>query len=198
MACDHASTLTGRHADILVLLSQHPEGLSADHLAMLLDENDLDVVTIRAEMSRLRRVIGAKYIASRPYRLLAPIDSDLGDVFDALETGDVETALSHYAGPLLPQSVSPAIARLRTELSAGLRGAVLASGRPCAAAALARTARGPRRPGRLAGAAGQRRTPFAHARNGRRASGRPGLRTRLISRFTFRATVMQPRASYLQ
>ena len=33
-----------------------------------------------------------------------------------------------YAGPLLPQSVSPAIARLRTELSASLRGAVLATG----------------------------------------------------------------------
>ena len=28
-----ANTLTGRHADILVLLSRHPEGLIADHLA---------------------------------------------------------------------------------------------------------------------------------------------------------------------
>ena len=28
-----ASTLTDRHADILVLLSRHPEGLIADHLA---------------------------------------------------------------------------------------------------------------------------------------------------------------------
>ena len=73
-----ANTLTGRHADILVLLSRHPEGLSADHLALLLDEEDLDVVTIRAEMSRLRRVIGGECIASRPYRLLAPIASDVG------------------------------------------------------------------------------------------------------------------------
>lgn len=55
----HTTTLTGRHADILVLLSRHPEGLSADHLAMLLDDNDLDTVTVRAEVSRLRRVIGA-------------------------------------------------------------------------------------------------------------------------------------------
>ena len=69
----HATTLTGRHADILVLLSRHPEGLSADHLAMLLDDKDLDAVTIRAEMSRLRRVIGAEFIASRPYRLLCSI-----------------------------------------------------------------------------------------------------------------------------
>ena len=49
-------------------------------------------------------------------------------MFDALEAGDVEAALSHYAGPLLNQSVSPAIARLRTELSAGLGSAVLATG----------------------------------------------------------------------
>jgi hypothetical protein len=123
-----SSTLTGWHADILVLLSRHPEGLSADHLAILLDDKDLDVVTIRAEMSRLRRVIGGEFIASRPYRLLAPIATDVGDVFDALGAGHVDTALSHYSGALLPLSVSPAIGRLRTELSASLRGAVLASG----------------------------------------------------------------------
>jgi hypothetical protein len=123
-----AGTLTGRHADILVLLSRHPEGLSADHLAMLLDDHDLDAVTIRVEMSRLRRVIGAEYLASRPYRLLAPIDSDVDDVFDALQRGDVDSAMSRYAGALLPQSVSPAIARLRTELTTGLRAAVLSTG----------------------------------------------------------------------
>jgi hypothetical protein len=122
------STLTGRHADILVLLGRHPEGLSADHLAMLLDDKDLDVVTIRAEMSRLRRVIGADYIDSRPYRLLKPIASDVRDVSDALQAGDVDRALTLYTGELLPQSVSPGIARLRRELSASMRGAVLSSG----------------------------------------------------------------------
>ena len=120
-------TLTGRHADILVLLSRHPEGLTADHLAMLLDDNDLDAVTIRVEMSRLRRVIGAHYVGSRPYRLLAPIDSDLAEVFAALHRGDIAGALSGYRGALLPQSVSPAIARLRTELGEGLRSAVLSA-----------------------------------------------------------------------
>jgi hypothetical protein len=121
-------TLTGRHADILVVLLRHPEGLSADHLAMLLDDSDLDAVTIRAEMSRLRRVIGTQYVGSRPYRLLEPVDSDLGDVFDALRRGDVASALSQYPGELLPQSVSPAIGRLRAELSTTLRGAVLGTG----------------------------------------------------------------------
>jgi GAF domain len=124
----HTTTLTGRHADILVLLSRHPEGLSADHLALLLDDKDLDVVTVRAEMSRLRRVIGPELVESRPYRLLAPISTDVGAVFDGLEAGDVAAAVDKYSGELLPQSVSPAIARLRTELSASLRGAVLARG----------------------------------------------------------------------
>jgi hypothetical protein len=121
-----ATHLTGRHADILVLLSRHPEGLSADHLAVLLDDKDLDVVTVRAEMSRLRRVIGPEYLVSRPYRLPAPITTDIKEVFDALDAGDVESALARYHGPLLPQSVSPAIARLRTQLSATLRAAALA------------------------------------------------------------------------
>lgn len=120
-------TLTGRHADILVLLARHPEGLSADHLAMLLDDNDLDAVTIRVEMSRLRRVIGSQYVGSRPYRLLAPLDSDFAEVTAALERGDLAVALDKYAGALLPQSVSPAVARLRTELAESLRSAVLTS-----------------------------------------------------------------------
>ena len=119
-------TLTGRHADILVLLIRHPEGLSADHLAMLLDEKDLDVVTIRAEMSRLRRVIGKNFIESRPYRLQEPVTSDLGDVQDALQAGNVNGALNAYTGALLPQSASPAVGRLRNELMTSLRGAVLA------------------------------------------------------------------------
>jgi hypothetical protein len=120
--------LTGRHADILVLLSRHPEGLTADHLGLLLDDKDLDVVTVRAEMSRLRRVIGSDFVESRPYRLLKPVTSDLAETLAALDAGDVETAQARYGGPLLPQSVSPAIARIRTELSASLRGAVFATG----------------------------------------------------------------------
>ncbi len=121
------TTLTGRHADILVLLSRHPEGLSADHLAMLLDDNDLDTVTVRAEVSRLRRVVGAEFVASRPYRLTNPVCTDIAEVMHALESGDVHSAVDSYTGALLPQSVSPGVARLRTELSASVRGAVLAS-----------------------------------------------------------------------
>lgn len=121
-------SLAGRHADILVLLGQHPEGLTADHLAMLLDEDGLDSVTVRAEILRLRKAIGAEFFGSRPYRLLHPIGSDLEDTLTALESGDVEAALSYYCGPLLPRSVSPAIARLRTQLSTSVRRAAISSG----------------------------------------------------------------------
>lgn len=126
------TTLSGRHAEILALLSRHPEGLTADHLAILLDETDLDPVTIRAEMSRLRKAIGADFIDSRPYRLLKPISSDIGDVLTALDAADVRTAMGQYQGPLLPRSLSPGIGRLRTELSTSMRGAVLASGNTAA------------------------------------------------------------------
>lgn len=126
------TTLSGRHAEILVLLNDHPEGLTADHLATLLDEQDLDPVTVRAEMSRLRKAIGGGFIDSRPYRLIKPITSDIGETLTALNSADVQTALSHYPGQLLPRSLSPAIGRLRTQLSTSLRGAVLSSASPAA------------------------------------------------------------------
>ncbi|MDY6996426.1 MAG: GAF domain-containing protein [Actinomycetota bacterium] len=116
--------LAPRHADILVLLMQHPEGLSADHLAVLLDENDLDAVSVRAEMSRLRRAIGPRFLGSRPYRLLEPVTSDLDEVLEALAAADIERALDLCRGPLLPSSASPGIARLRVEVCAALRLAV--------------------------------------------------------------------------
>jgi transcriptional regulator of acetoin/glycerol metabolism len=123
-----SATLTRRHAEILLLLSHHPLGLTTEQLALLLDEKDLDVVTIRAELSRLRRVVGAEFIGSRPYRLLRPVITDFATTLDALARGDARAAVAGYAGPLLPQSVAPSIAALRGELSAGVRNAVIDSG----------------------------------------------------------------------
>lgn len=122
------TTLAPRHADILLLLTRHPEGLSADHLAVLLDEADLDVVSVRAEMSRLRRVIGARFVGSKPYRLLEPVITDLDDVLDTLDSGDVSAALDLYTGPLLPNSTAPGVTRLRVESSSTVHAAVVASG----------------------------------------------------------------------
>lgn len=122
-----AAALAPRHADILVLLRHHVDGLSADQLALMLDDKELDVGTVRAEVSRMRRVLPG-VVGSRPYRLLQPVDSDLSLVLEALKTGDVAKALEHYGGALLPRSMSPAVARLRMELSSTVRGAVLGTG----------------------------------------------------------------------
>ena len=63
--------LTRRHAEILTLLhAAGPAGLSAGRLSRLLYGDDQHVVTVRAEISRLRRGVGA-LVDTNPYRLAA-------------------------------------------------------------------------------------------------------------------------------
>lgn len=119
--------LSQRHAEILLLLVEHPEGLSADHLALLLDESELDPVTIRAELSRVRKLVGAGGIGSKPYRLLIDLRTDVDEVRAALARGDAKAALRAYPGALLPRSLAPGIAELRAELRERLRAALLTS-----------------------------------------------------------------------
>lgn len=120
--------LTRRHAEILVLLAANPAGLTGGALAELLAEGRLDDVSVRAEVSRLRRVLGPGALDSRPYRLSPGwIDSDAADVAALLET-DVAAAVAAYSGPLLPASDAPGVVELRDELHARLRAAVLSSG----------------------------------------------------------------------
>lgn len=61
--------LSERHAEIVALLAQHPAGLDTAALMALL-EGATTPVTIRAEMSRLRKRLGG-LVDSRPYRLTA-------------------------------------------------------------------------------------------------------------------------------
>ena len=117
-----------RHAEILLLLAEHPEGLSADHLAVLLDEGELDGVTVRAEMSRLRKVFGADRLASRPYRIITEFATDVDDVRKALDRGDAATALRLYSGPVLSGSTAPGIDAIRDELRTRVQAALLRGG----------------------------------------------------------------------
>ncbi|MFS0699782.1 transcriptional regulator, partial [Cellulomonas sp. 179-A 4D5 NHS] len=126
-APDGGHQLSLRHAEMLLLLATHPRGLSVDELAVLLHPGDLSDVTVRAEISRLRRVVGPLLGPSRPYRLAAPVTTDVHDVRRALARGDLLGALAQYAGPVLPRSVAPGVEQLRDELCAELRSAVLAS-----------------------------------------------------------------------
>ncbi|WP_174189209.1 transcriptional regulator [Nocardia barduliensis] len=125
---DDRVPLSQRHAEILLLLAEHPEGLGADHLALLLDDTDLDNGTIRAAVSRLRAVVGPAVFGSRPYRLRVPVATDVEALRAALDSGDVDSALRLYAGPVLPRSTAPGIIDIRDELRVRLRAAVLASG----------------------------------------------------------------------
>lgn len=83
-------------------------------------------VTLRAELARLRRLLGPGLLGSRPYRLTLPVESDVAVVERRLETGAVTAAVSAYRGPLLPGSQAPAVVRLRHRLADGLRTALIA------------------------------------------------------------------------
>ncbi|MEW2286805.1 GAF domain-containing protein [Streptomyces sp. NPDC047841] len=128
---DRRIRLSRRHSEILVLLSRHPEGLSGDELlcALYADES-VTPVTLRAELARLRRLLGPGLLASRPYRLTAAVESDATVVERRLEAGALTAAAEAYSGPLLPGSQAPAIVRLRERLACGLRFALIAHGDP--------------------------------------------------------------------
>jgi hypothetical protein len=117
-----------RHSELLVLLTVHPEGRTGDQLGIDLYGDDVNPVTIRAELSRLRRILGPELLDSRPYRLRVDVETDFGTVARLLEQGRTADALTAYPGSLLPASDAPGIARLRRRLDDRLRAAVLAEG----------------------------------------------------------------------
>lgn len=123
--------LSGRHAELLTLLHLSPDGISGGGLAEQLHGSVAAEGTVRAEVVRLRKVLAGfpdLEIASRPYRLLGPVDSDLLRARTALERGDLEAALTHSVGELLPLSESPAIRRLRRRTESHLRELLLEQG----------------------------------------------------------------------
>lgn len=116
--------LSARHSEILLLLSSAPRGLAGAALGARLHERDASPVTVRAEMSRLRRLVGPGLLASRPYRLLRPLPTDLDTVRGLLSDGDRRGALRAYRGPVLPASEAPGAVEIREGLDAELVGAL--------------------------------------------------------------------------
>lgn len=118
--------LTMRHTEILALLALHPEGLSGGELAAMLSEHDTSPVTLRAEMSRLKRALaGVTRIESRPYRLATPLETDVDRLLSLLDRGAHRVALSCYRGPLVPGSTAPGIVAARDEIAGRVRTAIL-------------------------------------------------------------------------
>lgn len=117
--------VTLRPAEILTALALHQEGLTGERLVLLLYGDDGNQTTVRGEIHRLRALIGADVLQTRPYRLAATVDSDFDATRRALTAGRVEVALKACGGPLLPRSDAPEIRELRDELVVDLRRAVL-------------------------------------------------------------------------
>ncbi|HTJ71113.1 MAG TPA: GAF domain-containing protein [Actinospica sp.] len=121
------SVLRPRHGEILLQLALAPDGLTGPQLAVGLSEDEVTPVTLRAEISRLRSMLGTDMIGSNPYRLRVPVRTDVGDVLDLLARGRVAEAVAAYPGPPLPCSDAPAVVDLRQSLARRIRTEVLRS-----------------------------------------------------------------------
>lgn len=121
--------LSLRHAELLLMLATHRQGLSGDRLAELVyGEPTSD--SLRPEMVRLKRVLAeaAPHLvpASRPYRLEAPLETDLQQMLSLLDRGAHRVALAAYPGDALPASRAPGVEELRETARGALREALMA------------------------------------------------------------------------
>lgn len=121
--------LSRRHAELLCVLLLRPEGLTAEQLALELYGETGRPVSVRAELSRLRRELG-DVLGARPYRLVADVGSDFLDAEALVEAGDLDAAVARGARPLLPGSEVPLVCEARDRLDGALRRAVLDRGDP--------------------------------------------------------------------
>jgi hypothetical protein len=122
-------TLSRRHSELLVLLALRPEGMSAEEVAIATHGDFGKPVTARAELSRLRRVLGPRLLAE-PYRLATPPGADFATAGDLAHAGALDAALDAYPGPLLPRSEVPLIVEAREALDHRVRAAVLRADAP--------------------------------------------------------------------
>nr|WP_251018541.1 helix-turn-helix domain-containing protein [Streptomyces sp. ISL-11] len=96
--------LSPRHAELLYVLARHPAGRSAAELAADLFGDPTRTVTVRAEMSRMRRTLGG-VLGHRPYRFADSVD--------------VRLLTPAVAEDLLPASSAPAVLAARGGPPAG-------------------------------------------------------------------------------
>jgi hypothetical protein len=122
--------LSRRHTELVWLLASAPHGLSAQALDVALHPDGEHLITVRAEINRLRRVLGAGLLDSRPYRLTTTVTTDLDVVRECLAAGRLPAALAAYAGAPLPGSDAPGIRSMSDEFTVELRHAVIDSADP--------------------------------------------------------------------
>ncbi|MEV5977593.1 GAF domain-containing protein [Streptomyces sp. NPDC052114] len=98
-ARDWTHELSPRHAELLYLLSAHRTGRTAADLADEMFGDPARTVTVRAELSRVRRYLGG-LLAHRPYRFP--------------EAVEVEVVLPERPVDLLPHSNAPTVREARS------------------------------------------------------------------------------------
>lgn len=119
--------LTPAGAEVVLLLSEHPEGLSEQqlHARLFEDGEGARPVTLRVRVARLRERLP---VSAAPYRLEVPYDTDLARLRERLRQGDVPGAVELYRGPLLGASDAGGVRSLRHATEELLRQAVLQCG----------------------------------------------------------------------
>ncbi|WP_300266258.1 GAF domain-containing protein [Microbacterium sp.] len=121
--------ISARHAEIMLMLATHRQGVSADHLAALVYGEGTSPDTLRPEMVRLRKVLQRSapelQLESRPYRLSAPLETDAQTMLSLLDRGAHRVALTTYRGPVLPESTAPGVEEFRDTVRAALREVML-------------------------------------------------------------------------
>jgi hypothetical protein len=120
-------TLSRRHSELMVLLALRPEGMSAEEVAIATHGDFGKPVTARAELSRLRRILGRRLLAE-PYRLDVAPRADFLTAGELAGAGALHAALDAYPGPLLPRSELPLVVEARESLDHRVRSAILRSG----------------------------------------------------------------------
>ncbi|WP_458040145.1 MULTISPECIES: GAF domain-containing protein [Bacteria] len=127
---ERMTELSARHAEILLMLATHRQGLSADRLAELVYGESASAETLRPEMVRLRKALErtAPHLvpASRPYRIGPELETDAQHVLSLLDRGAHRVALAAYRGAVLPDSIAPGVEIVRESVRQALREALIA------------------------------------------------------------------------
>jgi signal transduction histidine kinase len=116
--------LSRRHSEIVALLSMRRGGMTSEELAADLYGDAGHAATVRVEVCRLRKLLGASIDAER-YRLCMDVEWDVGAIRGLLEAGAVREAAERYEGQLLPHSEAPGVVWQRDALDAWIRHAVM-------------------------------------------------------------------------
>lgn len=124
------SELGPRHAELLLMLAVHRQGVSAERLGELVYGDPEATVTLRAEMVRLRKALAQTAPAlvpeSRPYRLGVEVETDAHQLLSLLDRGAHRVALAAYRGDVLPDSIAPGVEEFRDTVRTALREALMA------------------------------------------------------------------------